>query len=646
MAEVFNVSGKLGLNTSKFREKLDQSKKDLGSFQARAKKMSRDIKKSFKGVTKAASQITSKLKVMAAVATAGTIVAVKQQLSYQDALAKSADKIGANIKKLGGLRFAAEQVSGSYKGIDEALTKASKRLGEFNANGAGAAAKWLKKLNLDTAELAKLDPVDLFTKYSESISGLSTRAEKLAAASALMGDESRKFLTLMEQGPAAIKAFAKDADDLGVTITRIDAAKIEAANDAMNRVKTAGKGAATTLSIELAPILKEVSDRAVNFIKSLDLSKSNMMKGIRTVAKGFGILANGIHGVKVLLAGAKVAALGFTSLLTGGFNSLLQVMAGFGNGVKDFVLFPLKKMLELVSKLPFVGDKAKAALEGISGIEFKAPKIATEAFHSQLEALALAQDNLKAKLAEPLPSEGIESFLDEIEKAKIKVDKLNDEVKKTSISLRDFGGEFDNVAKQASDLSDNIKIEAFKKKFDDMGVAADNFGSQMRSTLGTEIEGIMDGNFKNIGDSFKQMLKSMVANAIAADIGNAIGLGGGGGAGSGAKGFFSGALGFATGLLGGKSSGVPSAPQGALAGAFPKQFAKGGNPDLNKTAIVGEKGPELFVPKQNGTVISNDKLGGMGGSTTVNNFTIVTSDADSFVSSKSRVTNFLSTVSR
>lgn len=41
-------------------------------------------------------------------------------------------------------------------------------------------------------------------------------------------------------------------------------------------------------------------------------------------------------------------------------------------------------------------------------------------------------------------------------------------------------------------------------------------------------------------------------------------------------------------------------------------FANGGNPPVNKPSIVGEKGPELFVPKTAGTVVPNDMLGGQG----------------------------------
>jgi lambda family phage tail tape measure protein len=48
-------------------------------------------------------------------------------------------------------------------------------------------------------------------------------------------------------------------------------------------------------------------------------------------------------------------------------------------------------------------------------------------------------------------------------------------------------------------------------------------------------------------------------------------------------------------------------------------FAGGGNPPVGKPSIVGEKGPELFVPRTAGTVIPNNQLGMGGSQQTVNN---------------------------
>jgi len=61
---------------------------------------------------------------------------------------------------------------------------------------------------------------------------------------------------------------------------------------------------------------------------------------------------------------------------------------------------------------------------------------------------------------------------------------------------------------------------------------------------------------------------------------------------------------------------------GSMFGGF---FADGGSPPVGRASIVGEKGPELFVPKTAGTIIPNRDL---GGSSTVTTTTINISAVD------------------
>ena len=72
-------------------------------------------------------------------------------------------------------------------------------------------------------------------------------------------------------------------------------------------------------------------------------------------------------------------------------------------------------------------------------------------------------------------------------------------------------------------------------------------------------------------------------------------------------------------------------------------FEKGGRPPVGQPSIVGEKGAELFVPDQAGTVVPNDKLG-MNKNVTVN-FNINTVDARGFnellVNSRGTIVNLI-----
>lgn len=52
---------------------------------------------------------------------------------------------------------------------------------------------------------------------------------------------------------------------------------------------------------------------------------------------------------------------------------------------------------------------------------------------------------------------------------------------------------------------------------------------------------------------------------------------------------------------------------GALGNMFGGGFAAGGLPPTGKVSVVGEKGPELFIPGTSGRIVPNHELGGGGG---------------------------------
>jgi lambda family phage tail tape measure protein len=69
-------------------------------------------------------------------------------------------------------------------------------------------------------------------------------------------------------------------------------------------------------------------------------------------------------------------------------------------------------------------------------------------------------------------------------------------------------------------------------------------------------------------------------------------------------------------------------------------FADGGNPPVGVPSIVGERGPELFVPRNAGTIIPNHALGGNTNNTAVT-YNIQAVDAQSFQQMVARDPAFL-----
>jgi Flp pilus assembly pilin Flp len=75
-------------------------------------------------------------------------------------------------------------------------------------------------------------------------------------------------------------------------------------------------------------------------------------------------------------------------------------------------------------------------------------------------------------------------------------------------------------------------------------------------------------------------------------------------------------------VIGGKGFDVPQ---------MPTMKAVGGSVTGMKPYIVGEQGPELFVPGGSGSIVPNHRLGGMGGGTVVQNITITSNDPQQVV---------------
>lgn len=73
--------------------------------------------------------------------------------------------------------------------------------------------------------------------------------------------------------------------------------------------------------------------------------------------------------------------------------------------------------------------------------------------------------------------------------------------------------------------------------------------------------------------------------------------------------------------------------------------AAGGSIRANQQYIVGEKGPELFLPNTSGTMIPNNKLGAMGGATSVT-YNISAVDASSFKDLVARDPEFIYSVTQ
>lgn len=125
---------------------------------------------------------------------------------------------------------------------------------------------------------------------------------------------------------------------------------------------------------------------------------------------------------------------------------------------------------------------------------------------------------------------------------------------------------------------------------------------------------VVADTFRRIGEAYINMAAKIIAEQIAMIINERVlaAFRGATGTGGGGLGSIFGSL-FGSG--GGGGFGVPVLTSGL---DFSGAFADGGRPPVGKASLVGERGPELFVPNRSGTIIPNDQLGGSSNTVTVN----------------------------
>ena len=155
-----------------------------------------------------------------------------------------------------------------------------------------------------------------------------------------------------------------------------------------------------------------------------------------------------------------------------------------------------------------------------------------------------------------------------------------------------------NALEKQKDEADELK-----DKFDQIGEAIE---SSIKNNLRDAITGA-----KSFGEAMAGVLNKIRDKIIDAQLDKLLG-------GFGEN--------FGKGASGGGGKGIG----GFIGKIFGGLFANGGQPPVNKISVVGERGPELFVPRSAGTVVPNQEI---GGSSITNNISISVDATNSNVQS-------------
>lgn len=250
-------------------------------------------------------------------------------------------------------------------------------------------------------------------------------------------------------------------------------------------------------------------------------------------------------------------------------------------------------------------DDKIAAIEILSDREIRiGNKTEKEKLDIQISADKKILELLEQRLSETY-DQSIKNA-EEIAKKRIEIEE-NEQKQKQRLTNK-YGGMYgvsfrERLQETIDQISDISKWEKFWKDFANVAAdAVDNLSQKISDSLANNIEKILDGTqtlkegFKAFYEDIKQTVRRMVAEIIAEMVTLYV-----------IKPFLEDIFGSIFGRK--RQGGGTTILTGLTSGLGLLGFANGGVPPIGVPSIVGERGPELFIPKQSGTIVPNHKLG-------------------------------------
>ena len=558
-------------------------------------------KKAFGGITKglkavAGAALNLKTAFVGVAGAAGIGLLINRSLEATDALSKTATRIGTTTESLSRLQYAAKISGVETQTLNMAMQRFGRRASEA-AVGTGEARGALQELRLNATDLIKLPLDEQMIKLAQAFEDNIKPIDRTRIAMKLFDSEGVALLQMTQLGAAGIRELFNEAETLGAVMSQDAAKGVEDANDAMARLFTIFKGVTDQITAALAPALEEV----VTYLKEL-LTEAAAAEG------GFKQLAQKMAGNMLRAFGSIVeGSQDMVNTVIRGINKVNAAAAAIslkiGVGERAELAGLAQEYKKLKERVSAYGQE-RAEMEGRAreknGVAV-VPQAMEDAFQKVVERMRAIRGEFKALNAESLLGSDIAEVdfasdllarIDELRaKLQIPIVVAEPDVK----SVADATTTLESILGALNQAFNKIPIDSFQKKMDSF---AETTVKNMTDGLMSVVEGTA-----SLKDAFKSMVKNLIAQAIQLFIIDKI-----------TGGFIS----FIKNMTGGGGGGGG----GGLTGK-----AIGGSVQAGQPYMVGERGPEMFIPSQGGSITPNKKLGG-GGITVVNNVDARGSGAD------------------
>jgi hypothetical protein len=198
--------------------------------------------------------------------------AVKQAANFADEMQETAEKVGLTTRELSELKYAADINGDSFEALQTGLKRLSTTMLEFT-NGNKQAQDLFKTLGIQvTDSTGKLrSSGDVLKEIADRFESLPNGAQKTALAIDLFGKSGAELIPLLNQGSAGMKRFADEAERFGLVVDDDAAAAAAQFNDNMDRLNKSFEGFKLQTATIILPALADISEAMTQAAKDSGL---------------------------------------------------------------------------------------------------------------------------------------------------------------------------------------------------------------------------------------------------------------------------------------------------------------------------------------------------------------------------------------
>ena len=346
---------------------------------------SAQLQTEFKKAQKKADTFGSKMKAVGAtaekamiglsVATTGVVVGLGAVYASTapliDSLAKTSAKLGTTVTGLQAAQYAGEKAGISVTTMNTALQRQTRRLAEA-AQGTGIAKDAIKELGLNAQALSEMRPEQALEALVTQLQDIPSQADRVRLAFKIFDTEGVGLVNLL---PEALADARDRLIDVGVALTKVDAAKVEAANDAISDMKLLTQGMRNRITVALAePItlvaesLFESARQSEYFRGSMDGLVKQSLIGISKVTGAMSTVLEYVSGTPEVAWGGMI---GFMLAGKAGFaigsviGSTAGVIRGMFNDIKNAFDDSKTQVEKYADRLDYVNAQIDSYTAGI-----------------------------------------------------------------------------------------------------------------------------------------------------------------------------------------------------------------------------------------------------------------------------------------